>query len=217
LEIPGEKVVCQGCLAQLKPHEASFCVCCGQFFEVPLEPHLCSSCIENRPPFALHRSCGVYEGVLKELILLFKYRGYEILGKEIAKFADSALAEEEGLWWSLDALVPVPLHPKRERQRGFNQAGIISRELGRFRGIDVLRDSIVEQRNVPPQTFLAGSERKANVAGVFHVAHPERVKGKKLLLLDDVFTTGATLTECSEVLKRAGAEEVRALTIAQAG
>lgn len=154
--------------------------------------------------------------MLKELILLFKYRGYEILGKEIAKFADSALADEEGLWWDLDALVPVPLHPKRERQRGFNQAGILSKELGRLKEIDVLKGSVVKQKNVLPQTFLSGS-RKANVAGVFRVAHPEKIKGKNLLLLDDVFTTGATLTECCEVLNKAGAKEVRALTIAQAG
>ncbi len=139
------------------------------------------------------------------------------MGKEIARFADLALADEEGLWWDVDALVPVPLHPRRKRQRGFNQAGILSQELGELRGIDVLKGSLVKKKNVPPQTFLAGSERRENVSGAFRVIHAEKVVGKSLLLVDDVFTTGATLTECCEVLKNAGAKEVRALTIAQAG
>ncbi len=148
---------------------------------------------------------------------MFKYRGYRVLGEEIAKFAELALGDEEGLWWDVDALVPVPLHPRRKRQRGFNQAGIISQELGDLKGIDVLKGSLVKKKNVSPQTFLAGSERRANVSGAFQVVHSDKVEGKSLLLVDDVFTTGATLTECCEVLKKAGAKEVRALTIAQAG
>ncbi|NOR14762.1 MAG: hypothetical protein GQ544_03560 [Candidatus Aminicenantes bacterium] len=147
---------------------------------------------------------------------MFKYRGYKVLGEEIAKFADLALGDEEGLWWDVNALLPVPLHPKRERQRGFNQAGVLSYELGKLRGIDVLKGSLVKKKNVSPQTFLAGPERRANVSGAFQVVHSDKVVGKSLLLVDDVFTTGATLTECCRVLKNAGAKEVRALTIAQA-
>lgn len=135
----------------------------------------------------------------------------------MARFVDLALEDEEGLWWDVDALVPVPLHPKRARQRGFNQAGVLSQELGKLRRIDVLKGSLIKKKNVMPQTFLAGAERRANVAGAFRVVRSEKVVGKRLLLVDDVFTTGATLTECCEVLINAGAKEVKALTIAQAG
>ena len=126
-----------------------------------------------------HRSCGVYGGVLKDIILLFKYRGYRVLGKEIAKFADLALGDEEGLWWDVDALVPVPLHPRRKRQRGFNQAGVISQELGELKDIDVLKGSLVKKKNVSPQTFLAGSERRANVCRSFPGGpHSKRWRGR---------------------------------------
>ena len=154
--------------------------------------------------------------MLKDIILLFKYRGYEILGRELAERAEEALCGEEGLWWEVDFLMPVPLHPKREKQRGFNQAGILARELGKRRGIEIIKGGLVKKRNVPPQTFLSGSERRENVSGAFHVVRAEKIKGKNLILVDDVFTTGATLTECCRVLKEAGSGEVRALTIAQA-
>lgn len=216
LEAPGEKVVCQACLEKIKTLRISSCLCCGRFFEGAGESHFCQECLESRPPFALHRSCARYKGELKDIILLFKYRQFKVLGKDLARFAFQSLKREESLWWGVEAIIPVPLHPQRERQRGFNQAEIIARELALLKRIPLEKKSLVKIRNVPPQTSLEQKEREKNVRGAFRVVQPERIKEKTVLLVDDVYTTGSTIQECSRELIKAGVKEVRALTIAQA-
>lgn len=216
LEIPEEKVICRACLEMLRPKRSSFCVCCGSFFEVPETPHLCASCLNSRPPFSLHRSCHHYQGVVKDVILLFKYRKYRVLGKTLAHFVFESLGKEEDLWWEVEGIVPVPLHPKRQKQRGFNQAQDIARELARIKGIEVIENQLRKKKNVLPQTTLSGLDRQKNVKGAFEVQGEDRIKGKVLLLVDDVYTTGATIKECTLVLLKAGAKEIRALTVAQA-
>jgi len=150
------------------------------------------------------------------LILLYKYRHFQILGKDLAHFVYRTLGQEEEIWWEVNAIIPVPLHPKRKKQRGFNQAQIIARELARLKGIECVDRRLVKIKNVPPQTFLRVEEREKNISGAFRVVHREKIKGKVVLLVDDVYTTGATIRECSSVLRDAGAKEVRALTLAQA-
>ncbi len=180
------------------------------------EPHFCSDCLETRPPFSLHRSASKYEGKVKDIILLFKYHHYKVLGKELARFAYQVLKEEEELWRKVDALIPVPLHPRKRRKRGFNQALVIAEELEKIKGIQVAQGTLLKIKNVPAQTSLDAEDREKNVIGVFRVAQDDQIKGKRLLLIDDVYTTGATVRECSRVLKKAGAKEVKAITLAQA-
>jgi ComF family protein len=153
---------------------------------------------------------------VKDIILLFKYNHYKVLGEGLARFAYQVLKEEEGLWQKVDALIPVPLHPKRRRKRGFNQALVIAEELEKIRGIEVRRGVLLKIKNVPAQTSLEAEDREKNVIGAFRVAQEDQIKGKRLLLIDDVYTTGATVRECSRVLKKAGAKEVKAITLAQA-
>ncbi len=129
---------------------------------------------------------------------------------------DRALGKEEDIWWKVDAIVPVPLHPKRKKERGFNQAQIIAKELARIKGIELRDKLLVKTKNVRPQTSLRIEERAENVSGAFGVAKGERIKEKVLLLVDDVYTTGSTIRECSSVLREAGVKEVKALTVAQA-
>lgn len=120
------------------------------------------------------------------------------------------------MWWGVDGIMAVPLHPKRQKQRGFNQAQDIARELAKIKGIEIIENQLVKKINVLPQTSLSSSGRRSNVKGAYAILEPERIKGKVILLVDDVYTTGATLKECSSVLLQAGAEEIRALTVAQA-
>lgn len=216
LELPHEKIVCKSCWESLKVRRAAYCLCCGRFFKSSIEPHLCGLCLHKIPPFSCHRSCSRYEGKLKDIILLYKYRKLHILGKGLAQFAYQTLGNEEAIWWGIDAIIPVPLHPKRKKQRGFNQAQIIARELARLKKTVVIERVLIKLKNVLPQTSLAAKERKKNVKGIYKVSKPELIKGKIVLLVDDVFTTGSTIYECSSVLRKAGAKDVRALTIAQA-
>jgi competence protein ComFC len=217
LEKPGEKVICQSCQERIKPQpQDSYCLCCGRFFEGAGEPHFCLGCLERTPPFSKHRSCGRYEGIVKDVILLYKYRGFESLGRYLADFMDQALGSEEDLWLDVDAIVPVPLHPVREKKRGFNQSRVLAKRLSQIKNIDLVDKRLVKVKNVPPQTSLEANERARNVRGAFKVKRPETIKGKVILLVDDVYTTGSTLRECSLALKEAGVKEVRAVTIAQA-
>jgi ComF family protein len=216
LDEPGEKVVCRACLARLSPRGGPSCPLCGRFHEGEGEGHLCSRCLERVPAFSVHRSCGAYGGTLKDVILLFKYRKYAPLSRPLAGFAERCLASDPKLWAGADFLVPVPLHPARKRERGFNQSRLLARDLARLRGLEVLGGCLVKAKNIPPQATLRAADRERNVKKAYAVKRPAKVRGKTLVLVDDVTTTGATLRECARVLVEAGANEVRAITLAQA-
>lgn len=216
LEDPGERVVCGACLSKLAAYEGPFCPRCGRIRQDGGEDHSCGRCLREPPAFTRHRSCGVYGGTLKEVILLFKYRKFAPLSRPLARFADAAVGTDPGLWAGADLLVPVPLHPSRRRDRGFNQARLLARDLARLRGLRVLDGCLVKVRNAPPQAGLRAADRERNVVRAYAVRRPDRVRGRTLVLVDDVSTTGATLRECARVLTEAGAKEVRAVTLAQA-
>ena len=216
LETPSERQVCSSCWKSVKPTRTPFCLSCGRFFEGDIDPHFCASCLEEKTPYSRHRSCARYMGKLKEIILLCKFHNLPILAKGLAEFALDALAHEDALWWELDAVVPVPLHPKRERERGYNHAQIIAKYIARSKGIQLLDKHLVKVKNVPPQMSLSMEDRRRSVKEAFAVKKGEEVRHKVVLLVDDVFTTGSTVRECSRLLCDAGAQEVRALTIAQA-
>jgi ComF family protein len=216
LDEPGERIVCRDCLGRLVPRQGSVCPVCGRFLDSAGEDHACGRCLEARPAFSLHRSCGAYAGTLKDVVLLFKYRRCAPLSGPLARFAEAALASEPRLWEGADFLVPVPLHRTRRRDRGFNQSRLLARDLAKPRGLKVLGGALIKSRNAPPQAGLRAAERERNVVDAYAVRRPDRVKGRTLILVDDVTTTGATLRECARVLMDAGAKEVRAVTLAQA-
>jgi competence protein ComFC len=216
LELPREKIVCRSCLQEIQPHRTSYCLSCGKFFLGSGEPHYCWRCVEQRPAFSCHRSCGLYTGKLKDVILLYKYRGFIVLGDFLAEFIIKSLGREESLWWETDAILPVPLHPEKEKERGFNQSQILAKELAKQKQIRLFEGQLVKVKRTLPQTSLEAKEREVNLKGAFEVRDREKIMGKIVLLVDDVFTTGSTLQECSLALRAAGALEVRALTVAQA-
>lgn len=116
----------------------------------------------------------------------------------------------------VDLILPVPLHSKRLRWRGFNQSVLLARQLSRAYGIPLHPYILSREKETPPQTQLSEDDRRRNVRGVFSVHGKEVIKGKNLLLVDDVYTSGATVNECSRALKQAGAKEVYVLTLARA-
>ena len=126
------------------------------------------------------------------------------------------LGSSDEIWWGVDALIPVPLHPKRKRERGYNQASLLARELARAKGKVMLKKNLVRIDYRPPQTLVEAQNREKNVKGAFALRNVEEIKGKTILLVDDVFTTGATLKECCRELVQGGAKEIKAITVAQA-
>jgi len=141
---------------------------------------------------------------------------FQVLSKDLALLVGRILGKDSELWRGIEAVVAVPLHPKKLKKRGFNQAKLIANILAERKGMEFMEGSLVKIKNTPPQTSLMAGERERNVKGTFGIKKADRIAGKTVLLMDDVYTTGSTLRECSAVLKKAGAREVRALTLAQA-
>jgi len=162
--------------------------------------------------FTAARACGLYEGALRASILELKRQPH--VARRVAHLMYDVQQREP--LNQADVIIPVPLHHDRERARGFNQACILARELSRLTGLPMDEHSVV--RRIHTERHRAGMDAKArrqSVANAFTVRHPKSIAGKRVLLFDDVFTTGATVSACAEVLKEAGAEEMFVLTVAR--
>jgi ComF family protein len=207
---------CPLCLAEIKFFSHPRCPCCGLgFAETPGEDHLCSSCLTEERYFSKARALGPYEGLIVEAISRFKYLGSsrlaKVLGTLLAEYQDPDFPFSE-----FALILSVPLHPQRLRQRGFNQSLLLARRISRQHSVPLDFTALQRTRDTQPQTQLSGSERQKNMRGAFEVRRPEVIAEKHILLIDDVFTTGATVQECSRVLLRAGAKQVDVLTLARA-
>jgi ComF family protein len=163
-------------------------------------------------------SFGFYEGTLRALIHLFKYSGMKPLAERLSGLLLRAIPLDLAHDAAYDFVVPMPLHWRRRWKRGFNQAKLLARHVGVRRGIPVL-DAVRRVRATATQAGLTNSNRRKNVSGAFRVAARYRrngaLSGKRILLIDDVMTTGATGAACAHALKRAGARSVTLLTLAR--
>ena len=157
----------------------------------------------------------LFDGVARELIHRFKYDRRVHLARPLSLLTQEPLTSYASSL-GVDLLIPVPLHRRRLRERGFNQAVLLGRPLSKTWGIPLVADNLKRIRWTEPQVTLSASEREANVRGAFALADPAAVHGRKVILLDDVFTTGSTVAECSRVLRQAGAEGVYVITVARA-
>ena len=165
--------------------------------------------MKKSPPYARVIAYGLYEGVLKEAISRFKFYGLRRLSRPLGGLLPNLPIPES------DAIVPVPLTAKGLKQRGFNQSLLIARVVSEKTGAPLNIDTLLKIKETPPQVGLSASERHKNLTGAFEVKG--NLKGKRILLVDDVVTTGATATACSKALLKAGAQEVVILAIARAG
>lgn len=220
--------VCEPCWASLGPWDGPVCACCGHPFasERALDSveARCALCREETFSFDQARSFGLYVGNLRAVILLLKFQRRERLGKKLGELVSSVWGRVEEVYPAeLPVVIPVPLHSSRQRERGFNQAESLA--LGLRRGLARGERSALPRietrclhrtRATPPQTGLSLRERRENVRGVFSVVRPERVREQVVVLVDNVMTTGATLSACAEALKAAGTRAVFALTLARA-
>lgn len=216
LERHGPLPFCPSCSEGIRFIRSPLCPHCGVPFPATEgEDHLCGDCLTTERPYAVARSVGRYEETLLTAIHRFKYRSRYGLGKTLGSLMADFAAE---IWdmKAFDLIVPVPLHKKRLKQRGFNQAVLLARSLSKRFAIPLDFTSLKRDLFTPPQVGLGREERSANVRGAFSVSHPERIAGRRILLVDDVYTTGSTLSECSRVLVRQKAEAVAVLTLARA-
>ncbi|MCK4261622.1 ComF family protein [bacterium] len=151
---------------------------------------------------------------MRECIHFFKYQKKAYLARPLGEMLIDGMSNDEDLR-EADFLIPVPLDGRRFREREFNQAHLLAQVVSRDFKITISSRNLRRARRVPPQTQLSRKQREENVKGLFEVRSREEYKGRRILLIDDVFTTGATVNECARVLKEAGAEEVSVLTVAR--
>lgn len=207
--------LCQPCADKISRNKPPFCRRCGRHLQdADRAKGICPECIRNSPCFDRAFSPCVYEGVTKELIRQFKYQGKDYLGPLLAMFMVDFIRQYGLPMDVVDCIVPVPLHGVRMREREFNQAEALARPLAEAFSKELMRDCLMRTRHTRPQAELDGTKRTANVRGVFRVRDGQAVRGKNILLVDDVLTTGATSSEAACVLKESGAHIVFVMTLA---
>jgi len=213
----GSKVIsfCQTCLQSVRLILEPFCITCGKPFDKSAgKSHLCSYCLKNRWHFTRARAVVYYQEPIAGAVRFFKYNG-----KMYGLDTFAALTREYYFHHPLpepDLILPVPLHPKRLRKRGFNQALVLCRKLYP-KSKKIIDPHVLERHQCTiPQTGLKSTERRRNVKNAFKVESPEKIKDKKILLVDDVFTTGATVNECARILLKNSAADVEVFTFARA-
>jgi ComF family protein len=207
--------VCRPCLKAPEPFSADyFCISCRTPFQngFPLDSEgRCALCRSGLRGFDAAYCFGSYEGVLRELIHLFKYGKIPTLARPLTDLLAAALPRDE----RIDAIVPVPLHWWRKWSRGFNQAELLARTLSRRTGAPVI-EALRRTRPTTAQAGLTNRARRRNVGGAFESRRTShKLDGKHVLLIDDVMTTGSTAAACALALKRAGVSRVALLTVAR--
>jgi len=175
---------------------------------------LCGDCILKPPAFSGARCFGYYTGELGGLIRAFKFHHKRNLSEILAPFLVDTFHET---WYrdDFDMIIAVPLHPERLRDRGYNQAALLARTLSLRIGVPFHKRVLIRKRSTAPQTGLSDVQRAANVRNAFDCRDPGRIAGCRILLIDDVMTTGATVSSAARVLMKSGALRVSVLTLAR--
>jgi len=213
---------CRSCWEKLQLISHPLCNLCGRPFpDAAGDDHLCGACLSRAPHFSAARSWACYpreeveDHPLRQVVQKFKYGRKVSLGKPLGRLLARGCREFLASCGA-DLIVPVPLHPQRLRWRGFNQSVLLARQISRAHRIALDPFALVRSRATSPQTQLAEDDRRRNVRGAFSLNPNRSVEDKSVLLVDDVYTSGATVNECSRILKRGGAKQVQVVTLARA-
>lgn len=210
-----EELICRECYSQIKMNLPPFCVVCGRHLEKKnLAKNVCPACARKRLHFDRAWSCCVYEGVAKKLIHEFKYKGKINLAGPLSQIMINFIREYSLPIDDLDLIIPIPLAKARAREREFNQAEALGKYITDEFDKELATATLLRTRNTRSQTELKDSQRALNVSGSFSTNAKFSLKGKNLLLVDDVLTTGATSSEAALTLKKAGAGAVFVLALA---
>ena len=203
----GGAFLCEPCESSLSRLERPFCARCAH----PGADRLCEACKASPPAFDGIRAVCLFEGAARQLVHSLKYANFRAVAPDMARL----LADLPGPRpVPGEVIVPVPLHPRRERARGYNQSELLARTVGKRMGLPVRPGIVRRVRNTPPQVSIENyEERRSNIEGSF--ACPAGLSGESVLLMDDVVTTGSTMSACAAALKAAGARSVWGLAFAR--
>ena len=211
----GRGDICDECFAGFKELPHPFCSICSEPFKSKVEEdHLCEKCLRQRPFYDELRAPYLYEEKIMDAIQMIKYSGKSNIVKSIGPI----LGAFAGNWINDTGnviMMPVPLHRKKLRQRGFNQSGLFVKAISPLLGLETDFYTLIRTRYTESQAGLNLEQRRKNVKGAFEVRGDNDIKGKTVILVDDVATTGNTMNECARILKKAGAGKVLGLTLAR--
>lgn len=214
--INSDNSLCNDCFNNITFISSPYCKKCGApLVDGVLDDLLCIKClnIKNKNVFRLSRSAIVYDEFSKKIILDFKFLDH-LENKDLLVnwliMAGKDIFEE-----GVDLIIPVPLHFTRILKRKYNQSAILAKDVALRKNIDIAFNALYKVKMTSPQVKCVGKERKKNLKGAFCVKNKKLIKGKRILIIDDVYTTGSTLKECAKVLLKSGAKSVDTLTVAK--
>jgi ComF family protein len=205
------RFICASCISSIQRIEDPICYYCGD----PLDEDdldICNQCAVEDVPFQQARSYGIYDGTLARSIQQLKYEREQALAHDLAPLLEELVLRKD-LQHKIDGITYVPMHKSNQRLRGFNQSELLARRLGKLINKPVMT-TLRKTKSTRSQMELSGSDRRENLSGVFEAL--PHVNSGIMLLIDDVYTTGTTISECSKVLRQHGIEEVVVLTLARA-
>lgn len=206
---------CPSCRQRWTAVSSPLCPCCGLVFKSRAgEDHLCGRCLTEEPSIFRARAMGIYDQSLRTAIHALKFGHVTALADPLGALLEKTFRRH----WQpdeIDLITPVPLHQRRFRQRGFNQAWLLVRKWKLPSSSETVRDLLARTRATAPQTGLGRKARRENIKNAFSVQKPDKVAGKQVLLVDDVMTTGATAEACARVLLKNGARRVDLITLAR--
>jgi ComF family protein len=216
LEGRDKRRLCPTCWDKIEWNPPPFCQRCGRSLTKNHTTGICRGCRNVEYYFDRAWSACVYDGTLRECIHLFKYKRKISLLHTLVEVLTSFINRFKIEITKYDLLLPVPLHPAKQREREFNQAQLLTLELAKEFDIIVSSDNLYRKRFTRPMSELTKEEKFKNIEGAFKARFPHQFCQKDILLFDDLFTTGTTASECAKVLKEAGANRVDVLTLARA-
>jgi len=215
VSLEAREYLCEACKSDAKRIRPPYCKICSQPFDGAIESDFsCANCADRRFHFESAVTCYRSSGVVRDLVHRFKYNHEYYLRHLLSAWLKEGLEDPRIGSKPFDLIVPVPLHPSRERKRQFNQAYVLATMLSKQTGAP-LSNCLKRIRKTPTQTRFDRAERMENLLNAFKMRKNMDVQGKQLILVDDVFTTGSTVDECARVLKNAGAQSIRVITVAR--
>jgi competence protein ComFC len=225
------EIICQKCSDTIKMYnQQEFCRICGKFIAIELNRNsnpinsipkknspndnyrLCGQCQREKPPYQAARGIALYQGLFKENIYKLKYHGYRSLAQVLARMMVEKIINSSE-YHSFDGIIPIPLTREKLMKRRYNHTELLADEIGKLLNIPVYQDAIIRITNLSSQSKLNRNERALNIKDAFQANIGYNFFNKKFLLVDDIVTTGATITECSKLLKINGAKEILVISL----
>lgn len=202
--------ICANCWHSIQFLEPPWCDICG----TPNVDRRCDECATSPPRYGKLRSIALYQTTLQQAIHLFKFEKKKVFARHLIRLINAHIPKDCVIA-KYDFILPVPIHKKRLRERGFNQATLLAKGIARTADTPILANALVRRRHTVAQSGLGMEARQHNIIGAFEIQTPEVIRNKRLLVIDDVFTTGATVREAVNELWKADPAEIDVLTLAR--